>query len=61
MEHWEDVLMDVGCNSKKGVKDNSKVFGLNNWKERFANRGVVVVGETVREAGLGKGESEAQF
>ena len=31
--------LDVGCESKKGVKDKSKVSGWNNWKERFANKG----------------------
>lgn len=30
--------LDVGCESKAGVKDKSKVSGLNNWK-RFANKG----------------------
>ena len=52
--------LEGGCESKKAVKANSKVFGLNNWKETFANKGGRV-GKTVRETGLGKGESEAQF
>lgn len=52
--------LEGACESKKGVKGNSKVFGLNNWKERFANKGGRVE-MTVRETGLGKGESGAQF
>lgn len=31
--------LEVGYESKKGIKDDSKGFGLNNWQERFAING----------------------
>ena len=51
--------LDVGCESKTGVKDESKVSGLNNWK-RFVNKGGWG-GENGERSGMGKGELGAQF
>lgn len=50
--------MHVGYKNNKGVKDNFKVLGLNNWKETFAMNGGR---KDCEELCLNEGESGTQF
>lgn len=46
--------LDVGCKIKRGIKDDSKVFGLSSWKN-------VVVINSSGKAGFGRRRSGVWF